>query len=241
MECSHCGKSPTLARGLCQACYNRLKRSGSVERTYVRNTGKCSVDGCEKAAFSKNLCAHHYAKAEHPLKSTWKILRSRNPGQFPPSWERFDAFLADVGERPSQKHQLRRIDTNRPWATGNMNWLAPVGVKPQWATPEQRAVYGREWHLRKRFRITGEDYTAMLAEQNGACAVCKKQETHTYKSGKAKDLAVDHDHATGSVRGLLCFNCNQGIGRLKDDPMLLRRAALYIEHYAAEHAKTEAA
>lgn len=241
MECTHCGKTPTLAKGFCQSCYHRQKRTGSVERTYVRNIGNCSAEGCDKAAFSKGLCAHHYAKADHPLKATWKILRSRNPGEFPPSWDKFEAFLADVGDRASPKHQLRRMYPDKPWGVGNMQWVAPVAPGQEWKTAEERSDYAREWHLQRKFKITGDDYDIMLAEQNGVCAVCQKQETHTYKSGKAKDLAVDHDHATGSVRGLLCFNCNQGIGRLKDDPAILRRAALYIEHYAAEHAKTEAA
>ena len=96
-------------------------------------------------------------------------------------------------------------------------------------SPEQQAAYGREWTLRRKFGITGEDFAAMLAAQGGVCAVCKKAETHRLANGKLKELAVDHCHETNVVRGLLCFNCNQGIGRFQDDPALLRTAADYLD------------
>jgi Recombination endonuclease VII len=230
MPCSNCGAEKVLARGLCQGCYTRLRRTGSLERTYVRNAGLCSVEGCGKSAFAKNLCAHHYAKAEHPLKATWRLLRSRHPDQYPAEWDRFDVFLEAVGERPSPKHQLRRVDGEAPWSVGNVQWLAPViSDYGDYYTPEQRSSYAREWHLQRKFKLTGEEYATLLGKQGGGCAVCGQKETHRYKSGKLKDLSVDHDHTTGAIRGLLCFNCNQGIGRLQDSPALLRKAAEYLE------------
>lgn len=63
----------------------------------------------------------------------------------------------------------------------------------------------------------------MLVDQNGACAIC---------GGVNKDgrkLFVDHDHATGQVRGLLCNLCNRGIGNMRDSIKLLRAAADYLE------------
>ena len=227
-----CKGTKILARGLCGPCYHRLRRSGTVLRSYAVNSGVCSVDGCGKAAFSKNLCSHHYAKAQHPLNHAWRTIRSRYPVQMPPAWDRFDAFLADVGERPGPKHQLRRLMVSQPFSKENVQWVAPVGRKPQSVSPEQQAEYAREWSLQRKFGITGKEYDVMLAKQGGVCSVCKKAETHTHKSGKLKKLAVDHDHETGAVRGLLCFNCNQGIGRLKDDPELLRAAADYLERAA---------
>lgn len=228
MGCANCGKEKVLAKGLCGACYHRLRQRGTLQRTNGRNVGACSVEGCAEVAFAKGLCSHHYAKADHPLKSIWKLIRSRNPGAYPLSWDRFAAFLIDVGERPSPKHQLRRHDPSLPYSVANVAWLQPVGTTGSTMTPEQQAVYGREWTLRRKFGITGEDFARMLAAQDGVCAVCKKPETHTYPSGKVKELAVDHCHDTNVVRGLLCFNCNQGIGRFKDDPALLRAAADYL-------------
>lgn len=58
----------------------------------------------------------------------------------------------------------------------------------------------------------------MLAEQDGRCKIC----------GQLKKLNVDHDHATGEVRGLLCHGCNVGIGFFRDSPELLRSAIDYL-------------
>ena len=58
----------------------------------------------------------------------------------------------------------------------------------------------------------------MLRKQDGVCAICRT----------APAAHVDHDHGTGAVRALLCFNCNGGLGQFKDDPEVLREAADYV-------------
>ena len=65
----------------------------------------------------------------------------------------------------------------------------------------------------------------MLAAQDGKCAICG-----TTSTGNRKAFHVDHDHKTGKVRGLLCSNCNTGIGNLRDDIGLLNRAIEYLSH-----------
>jgi len=82
----------------------------------------------------------------------------------------------------------------------------------------------RAQNLGRRFRLTEEDYTNMLAAQSGKCAICG-----TTEPGTAGVFAIDHDHKTGQVRGLLCRSCNVGIGNLKDAPRLLRAAIQYLE------------
>ncbi len=77
----------------------------------------------------------------------------------------------------------------------------------------------RTYHLRRRYGITAGDADAMLAAQDGLCAICRA----------APAAHVDHDHETGAVRALLCFNCNGGLGQFKDDPAVLRAAADYVE------------
>lgn len=92
------------------------------------------------------------------------------------------------------------------------------------------AEVNKDWKLRNQYGIGLSEYRRILEHQGGCCALCRKPETMVIK-GKVADLAVDHCHDTGVVRGLLCQNCNQGIGKLQDSPDLLRRAASYIESF----------
>jgi hypothetical protein len=75
----------------------------------------------------------------------------------------------------------------------------------------------------KRYGITPDEYTRLFAEQNGVCAICRRP---CKRYGDV--LPVDHDHGTGRIRGLLCENCNHGLGKFKDDPDLLIAAAAYL-------------
>jgi hypothetical protein len=81
---------------------------------------------------------------------------------------------------------------------------------------------------RERYRhygICNTKYDEMLTAQHGACAICKC----TLNSTRYTKLAIDHDHKTGKVRGLLCVNCNTGIGLFKDSPIRLSNAISYLE------------
>lgn len=72
-------------------------------------------------------------------------------------------------------------------------------------------------------RLTNQEYRRMLASQGGACAICGVRP-------RRRRLAIDHDHETGAIRGLLCGNCNLGIGHFADDPGLLQKAASYLDN-----------
>lgn len=78
-------------------------------------------------------------------------------------------------------------------------------------------------NLRKKFDISETEYFEMLDSQGGGCAICGT-------IPKRQNLAVDHDHKTGSIRGLLCSTCNhQMLGGAKDDVEILRRAVAYLD------------
>lgn len=83
--------------------------------------------------------------------------------------------------------------------------------------------YHRRVRLKSRYGITPEQADAMLEEQGGVCAICGTDEP-----GGRGFWNVDHDHGTGKVRGLLCTNCNRGIGLLGDDVNRLMSAAAYL-------------
>jgi hypothetical protein len=81
----------------------------------------------------------------------------------------------------------------------------------------------RESQLIKNFGITSDQYNALLLSQDGVCAICKR----LCKSGR--NLAVDHCHATGLVRGLLCTKCNTAIGALDEREDLMLSAIDYLK------------
>lgn len=98
-------------------------------------------------------------------------------------------------------------------------------VKDAWnaRNPESIKKTQKKKELRLRYGLTPSQYEELLSIQNGVCAICG----NVCPSGKK--LAVDHNHDTGFVRGLLCIKCNTAIGKLNDDPNMLRKALAYLE------------
>ena len=86
----------------------------------------------------------------------------------------------------------------------------------------------RERQLKHKFGIDLEQYMNLLKGQKGVCAICHNGETSTNKWGEVKNLAVDHDHETGIIRGLLCQGCNAGLGHFRDDKETLTEAIRYL-------------
>ena len=97
---------------------------------------------------------------------------------------------------------------------------------------DKRTLYRRNYLIKKNGKISREltilelsPYQFMLEKQGGVCAICKK----TCSSGKS--LAIDHDHDTDEVRGLLCGKCNRGLGIFNDSSHILLVAAKYLQNY----------
>lgn len=106
--------------------------------------------------------------------------------------------------------------------------VAGVFCEPCWmdmtTTFADRLVAGEtlnRYYLRT-YGISVEEYGHMYLRQRGQCAICK------IRPHRADPLAVDHDHATGAVRGLLCRTCNIGLGCFKDNLASLGRAVAYL-------------
>lgn len=87
---------------------------------------------------------------------------------------------------------------------------------------QKRAAHGR-WIL-KTYGLTLEQYEALYEAQGGVCYICRRA------TGRTRRLAVDHDHATGYVRGLLCKPCNSMLAHLRDDYEAAARAADYLKN-----------
>lgn len=96
------------------------------------------------------------------------------------------------------------------------------------ANRERWRGYYREDNLKRNYGISLADYSSMLQSQGDVCAICERPE-EGYLRGRLRTLAVDHDHVTGRVRGLLCTHCNRALGSARDDPAILLRAIRYLK------------
>lgn len=97
--------------------------------------------------------------------------------------------------------------------------------------PQKRAKsknYHRERWLRENFNMTLEDYKNLLEKQKGRCAICGTFRPYVKEN---KNFPIDHDVITGKIRGLLCHNCNVGLGNFRHDLSLLRSAIDYLGRY----------
>lgn len=107
-------------------------------------------------------------------------------------------------------------ELNRQWHAAN------VGHRAEYNRDYYRRAK-RSMHLNKKFGLTEDQYDTMLIAQNNHCATCLEPDRSN------KRLAVDHCHKTGKIRGLLCANCNRGIGLFEDDPELMQKAIDYLK------------
>lgn len=82
----------------------------------------------------------------------------------------------------------------------------------------------RKYHLKKRYGITLQEFDALLSKQGFLCPICLKRPA----------VHVDHDHRTGTVRGILCEMCNGGLGQFRDNPETIESAIEYLERHAGD-------
>ena len=99
--------------------------------------------------------------------------------------------------------------------------------------PEERKRRKRARRLMDDYQLSHDEYEAMHAAQGGLCLICGRPETTKSRTGAVRLLAVDHDHDTGKVRGLLCNACNTGIGYFREDIESLKSAVKYLETHHA--------
>ncbi len=106
-------------------------------------------------------------------------------------------------------------NANRP--SGRGSWcrscVATNGRRWREANPERKRAASRRAQLRK-YGLTLADYDRMLIDQGGGCWVCEAEPGDRRNHGYT-NLAVDHDHDTGAVRGLLCHMCNRALGLIE--------------------------
>lgn len=92
-------------------------------------------------------------------------------------------------------------------------------TRKKWLQEHSESV--KDIKRKSRYGISAAEYRQMLKDQNRKCKIC----------GKQIKLVIDHNHKTGKVRGLLCARCNHMLGHARDNPLILRAGAIYLENY----------
>lgn len=106
-----------------------------------------------------------------------------------------------------------------------------IAATKRWSemNPDKRRLIYLKSRLKIKYNITADVYFSLLENQSGVCAICFSPETKIINNNKnIAILAVDHDHKTGKIRGLLCKSCNIAIGSMKDSIDRLLSAATYL-------------
>ena len=147
-------------------------------------------------------------------------------------------------ERPRSLYH----DKNRAYYEANRDVLLAKSKAWRAANPERLAAYRQQHRLTHADRIADSKlrrskgiglagYGALLAAQDGVCAICGSPETARANNGRSRRfLSVDHDHEAGHVRGLICARCNTGLGAFGDDAARIDAAARYLRERSAEAA-----
>lgn len=216
---------------------------------------KCCVVNCSEPVVAKDLCRKHYMRVQrtgevdenrpddwgkrekHPAYRAWCGLRRYHLNDISSDWVNdFWKFAADIPDKP-EKSNASRKDQSLPWSKENFYWkeFTPNSEDEKLYAIERRKQaraanpdYYADVDLRRKYGVTLEWHRKKLFDQNGVCAICSKPETVKIK-GKLIAMPVDHDHATGKPRGLLCTKCNRALGLFLDDPEILQKAILYLK------------
>ena len=174
------------------------------------------IDECDKNVMSCNWCLSANGKAVNGKGGKQKFL---------------DRYILNILGEPrkwAKHYNGDTLDCRRD----NM-WILDRDKDP---------INFRHYNLMRVYGINEEEYNKILEEQNYGCAICGRsveEQSKKYASGKIpasmRSLAVDHCHNTGKIRGLLCYECNIGLGKFQDKSSLLERAALYLTRFEIQN------
>lgn len=223
------------ARGLCSKHYQRLAKGSDFIPHKPDPTRPCSVDGCTNNGHLKGMCTKHYhrmrrhgttddpvpkAAAECSVEGCIEFVRAR--GLCPMHLSRWyktgstDPSPIDPHRRCTQCKQL--LPRERfPAKVSVCEDCMPLYRQEQLAKQMQPRL-GRK---------AKRTVAALIAAQGNRCAICGCRG----EDAARKRLVLDHDHATGRIRAMLCLQRNSGLGQFRDSPELLAAAIRYLQEH----------
>jgi hypothetical protein len=178
---------------------------------------ECHVNDCHRSIYAMQTCKRHYQLAR----------RAGKLDELPVGRSAVWHTLTQVDMQAktavcSQCGPVKIAGTKR----GNIACVLSYKGRARTVKDRPRSIATvRAYKLRTAYGLTAAEYDALLAKQAGRCAICGTQ--------PVKRLAVDHEHATGKVRGLLCSTCNSGLGHFKDSVPALENAIAYLRLHSA--------
>lgn len=195
----------------------------------------CSVEGCASGVMARMMCSKHYNR----MRNKGSTGDQRKNAAGPCSMDGCDRPRAAFGrcdyhyrKEINPKPKIRR--EGRTCAHCGSEIAAEKNSRATFCSRDckdkERVASGRaredvrRYYFNKTYGLTLAEIDELLDQQGRRCAICRTDEW----GGRHGGYVVDHCHKTGQVRGLLCSECNTGLGKLKDDPDLLRRAIEYL-------------
>jgi hypothetical protein len=207
-----CGKSKYKTKKLCREC-NHKRDFCVCGLTKDKRAKVCSIcRGKEPDEKKCNGCGTVFPIDEYHLRPDGKGGHKRRS-----RCRRCESSAAKEYylEFPERRREVKRAT------------LARCKADPVRAARAQKAQWRRQW---RKAGMNPDDVFAQLDKQGWVCTICGD------KVG-ARTRAVDHDHATGEFRGILCSRCNLGLGLFRDRPELLKQAVLYLRRSRRKTAK----
>lgn len=197
------------ARGYCAAHWKQWRAGKNLTPIQKTHRGtKCSYDGCDNKTSRREWCQKHYDR--------WLRTGSPEPHVFVQKYCKTDGC--------DSKAKARGWCTKH-WHQAKMSGEIIVSICKADGCNIPTSSLGlcaQHYIAFKHHGLEPHEFDRMFNEQNGVCAICGKE------CASGKRLAIDHNHTTGRVRGLLCSNCNTSLGGFMDSEELLMSAVSYL-------------
>ncbi len=182
--------------------------------------GTCSVVDCDRPVLARGWCSRCYQRW-----SQWGDPMGRPARQCARTgctyW--FTPVANATKYCSSECSGSALVDQRQKWWNEHPEMVAQYRQRRVRRSPQTVQAERERFNL-KKYGLTPQAFADILEAQGGRCAICRSD-----KPGGKGRFHVDHDHASGLVRGLLCNGCNVGLGHYGDDPARLRAAADYLE------------
>jgi hypothetical protein len=227
--CSRCNKliDHETKKPWCKSCIREYQKEYMRKKRDDRNPNR--KKRCPKGTRS-------------PLCARCKKIKEKEYSAYCIECMRFKSrqFERTGRKRPENYYENYVKVASREWRRKHADTVNARVAEDRKNNPEKYLQYDRKWRkenierdrymdVLNKHKITSEDYEKLIYDHNNLCAICGKEETKKSRTkGDVCRLAIDHCHKTGKIRGLLCHNCNAGIGHFRDDEELILKAAYYI-------------